>query len=335
MCMVSFTRTQSYSTLEKMKNFSGMPTWAYVVITDRCSHKCSWCFGGFDADLKDQMSVENFAIMAKKLKQLGIVQMTLAGGDPTEHPDFRQFVTISNELGFVIHVCSHGEHIDADLAEFMAANGVRQVQLNFQGKKRHDAVHGVKGSHDKQIEAIHHLRRAGVDEVAATFTVGAYNMKDLPELFDEASALGVERLRVWETTGRGKPWLRDKQAVEIFTAAEEAARERGYNDVLSYDPQYPAQREMFCPQLANIAMYITAEAKVRFCGAVPGGKEMEIIDILNHEPDEILAAYLAYNKRVQGNRKPWCVARLGFNPEEHQAPLETQPVSQQAEPLPV
>ena len=324
MCMVSFTRIKSYSSLEKMKHFNGVPTWAYVAITDRCSHKCSWCYGGFDGDLKDQMSIETFRIVADKAKRLGIVQMTLTGGEPTEHPDFREFVTISNEMGFVVHVCSHGEHIDAELAQFMAANGVRQVQLNFQGKKRHDQVHGIKGSYDKQITAINHLRAAGIGEVTTTFTIGAYNIKDMPDLFDEASALGVERLRVWETTGRGKPWLRDKEAVEIFTAAEKTARERGYNDVLSYDPEYPAQREIACPQLANVFMYITAQAKVRFCCAVPGGKELEIIDVVKHEPEEILKAYLAYNKRVQGNRKPWCVARLGFDPIIQEAPLLEQ-----------
>lgn len=316
MCMVSFTKQNSYSSLEKIKKFSGRPNWAYVVVTDRCSHKCSWCYGGFDADLKNEMSVAVFTQLTDKLQEMGVVQLTLAGGEPTEHPDFRDLLRIAHNKGFVIHICTHGEHIDQELAEFMVAHGVRQVQVNFQGRKRHDAVHGISGSHERQIAAIGHLHAAGIDEVTTTATVGAYNVKDLPEIFAEAADLGVKRLRVWETTGRGKPWLRDREAKAIFTAAEESARALGYQDILSYDPEYQAPRMVACPQFANLYMYITVEAKLRFCGAVPGGKELEIIDLLNHSADEIIAAYIDFNRKIQGNRKPWCVARLGFDPPE-------------------
>lgn len=322
MCLVSFTRTQNYSTLEKMKHLSGTPVWAVIVITDRCSHKCSWCYGGFDADLHDQMSVDNFRIIAGKLRQMGIVQMTITGGDPTEHPDFREFLKIAHDHEFLIHVCSHGDFIDADLADYMSRHGVRQVQLNFQGKKRHDQIHGVAGSYDRLVAAIGYLRAAGIDEIATTFTVGAYNMKELPELFDEASSLDVERIRVWETTGYGKKWLRDKKAVEIFAAAEDAARERGYHDVLSYDPEYPAQRNVPCPQFANVVMYITAQSQVRFCGAVPGGDELNIIDMLTRTPEDIIATYLAFNRKIQGSNKPWCVARLGLDPQSARSETE-------------
>jgi MoaA/NifB/PqqE/SkfB family radical SAM enzyme len=45
MCMVSFSKEKSYSSKNKLKGFDNTPKWAYIEITNACSHKCAWCYG--------------------------------------------------------------------------------------------------------------------------------------------------------------------------------------------------------------------------------------------------------------------------------------------------
>lgn len=315
MCMIAFSRQSQYSALEKVRRQAedprSVPCWAYVVITDACSHRCAWCYGGFDAALDRCLSLADYRRLLDNLAALDILQVTLAGGEPTEHPDFRAIVQTTDAHGFLIHVASHGEQIDADLARFMADHHVRQVQLNFQGSRFHDAIHGVRGSYDRQRAAVAHLRSAGI-EITTTTVVGRYNLDAIDEIFAEASELGVDRLRIWEATGRGNRWRRNLEAREIFARCQTAARALGYTHTLAYDPEFEGDVSVACPQLSNLYMYVTSAGRLRFCGAVPGGNELEIIDGLTAPPAEIRAAYLRYNAAVLGDRRPWCPARTGM-----------------------
>jgi MoaA/NifB/PqqE/SkfB family radical SAM enzyme len=312
MCMVAFSRTTSYSALEKVERLTDRPTWAYIVLTDACSHRCAWCYGGFNESLSHEMAADTFSLVLQRLEEIGVVQVTLAGGEPTEHPRFRDYLAETDERGFLIHIASHGEHIDADLAAFMAAHRVRQVQLNFQGRRFHDRIHGVAGSHARQIAAARHLLAHGI-EVTTTTVVGKYNLAAVEAIFSEAAALGVDRLRVWESTGRGNPWRKDLEAREIFEHCQAVARRLGYTHTLSYDPEFRGDVTVACPQMAGMHMYITSQATLRFCGAVPGGPELESVDLTECSADELLAAYRNLNATVQGEREIWCPARLGLD----------------------
>jgi sulfatase maturation enzyme AslB (radical SAM superfamily) len=289
------------------------------VITDRCSHKSAWSYGGFNGSHEEHMSIEAMTVILEKMRAIGIVQVTLAGGEPTEHPEFRAAVATAHGMGFLIHIASHGEHIDQDLATYLAAHGVRQVQLNFQGERFHDSVHGVAGSHRRQREGIRALLSHGI-EVTTTTTVGRYNLAELESIFREAAALGVSRLRIWETTGRGNPWLKGVEAAAIFETARDVAMQFGYTHTLSYDPAFEGDVSVPCLQFSNLYMYITRRGILRFCGAVVGGAELEIVDCVTADADEILRAYLEFNRRAQGGRKVWCPARSGWADDSRHDP---------------
>lgn len=320
MCMVGFARSHRYSALEKVERRTDRPTWAYIVLTDACSHRCAWCYGGFNETLSHAMAPATFSAVLERLGEIGVVQVTLAGGEPTEHPDFRRYLAETDARGFLIHVASHGEHIDAELAAFMAQHHVRQVQLNFQGRQFHDRIHGVAGAHERQIAAARHLLAQGI-EVTTTTVVGKYNLSAVDAIFSEAAALGVDRLRVWEATGRGNPWRKNVEAREIFAHCQAVAARLGYTHTLSYDPEFRGDVTVPCPQMSGMHMYITSQATLRFCGAVPGGPELEAADLLTTGAEEIVAAYRALNERVLGGKDMWCPARLGLAEAVDAAPV--------------
>jgi len=315
MCMVAFSRRQEYSALKKVSAHKGDPTWAYIVITDACSHKCAWCYGGFNEALSGNMSIDLYRTILAKLGELGVVQVTLAGGEPTEHPQFREFVREACAAGFIVHLATHGEHIDDELVSYLKQCGVHQIQFNYQGSKYHDSIHGIAGSYRKQIVGMKLDLNAGI-EVTANVTIGKYNVENLEEIFDEAHKLGCDRIRIWESTGRGKPWLKEYSPKQIFERAEIAARSIGYDHSLSYDPEYSGSVNVPCLQFSNVFLYITHDGFLRFCGAVPGGNELLIADFSQEPAAVILEKYKVYNKQRQGAAKCWCPARYGFRQDD-------------------
>jgi len=323
MCLVAFSRTERYSALEKLersKQQGHRPTWAYMVICDDCSHGCAWCYGGFDGSHQHRMHLHEFVSIIDKLAAAGITQLTLAGGEPTEHPQFPEFLRAASKRGLLIHVASHGEHIGADLAALMGDYGVRQVQLNWQGSLHHDHVHRAPGSFKKATQAIPLMLAAGI-EVTANVTVGRYNMPDLKDIFTEASNLGVTRLRVWESTGRGNPHRRGLEAREIFESAQEIARDLGYTHTLSYDPDFGGDITVPCLQFANLYLYITSYGKLEFCGAVE--ERLHYVDCLDPglDGDSIIEQYMTLNRTILGDNDPYCPAREGFRPGTQLPPI--------------
>ena len=303
MCLVSFSKTPRYASLEKLETFHGKPRWAYVVITERCSHSCPWCYGAFGRQNRGEMRLADFERLLGTLEAMGIGQLTISGGEPTEHPRFLDFLDRAGS--FHVHLASHGDRIDEGLASRIAEAGVRQVQINFQGSSDHRQIHGVD-TYVTQTEAMKALLRHGVEVVAMT-TVGRYNLDRIGEIFAEAAALGVTRLRVWETSGRGRRYLEGLSAKAVFETCAAEAERLGYVHSLSYDPEYEGDVTVPCLQLSNLYMYIDTSCRVRFCGAVEEGPI--IADALHDTPDEIMTRYLETNRRMLAEGKPWCLAR--------------------------
>ena len=303
MCLVSFSKEKSYSSKQKVDKFDGLPKWGYIDITSKCSHGCAWCYGGFNEDLNSEMSLNEFRTVLSKLKVMGLHQITITGGEPTEHPQFLEFVAEATK-DFMVHVCSHGDWTQ-DWAKDLAKLGVSQIQFNYQGSKRHDNVHQVLGSYLKQVTAIKQSIKAGVETVG-TVTVGAYNLKDIDGIFKEMSDLGVSRLRVWEATGKGNKWRKDKEAKEIFDICKNSASALGFNFVQSYDPDIVGDVNAHCPAQMQMFMYINSDSELIFCPATD-----QLLDkpIASFKEDTYQAIQNKYSAFMNSLSAGTCLAR--------------------------
>ena len=305
MCLVSFSKEKSYSSKQKVDKFDGLPKWGYIDITSKCSHGCAWCYGGFNEDLNSEMSLNEFRTVLSKLKVMGLHQITITGGEPTEHPQFLEFVAEATK-DFMVHVCSHGDWTQ-DWAKDLAKLGVSQIQFNYQGSKRHDNVHQVLGSYLKQVTAIKQSIKAGVETVG-TVTVGAYNLKDIDSIFKEMSDLGVSRLRVWEATGKGNKWRKDKEAKEIFGICKNSASALGFNFVQSYDPDIVGDVNAHCPAQMQMFMYINSASELIFC---PATDQLLNKPIASFKEDTYQAIQNKYSAFMSSLSSGTCLAREG------------------------
>ena len=175
-----------------------------------------------------------------------------------EHPQFKEIVELGADRGFVIHVATHGEHINESNYDIFL-NNVDQVQFNFQGSRHHDKVHKVK-SYDKEVAGMKALNALGIDTVAHT-TIGRYNLNNVAEIFNEADEIGVSRIRVTDVTGRGLPWKK-VDTIEIFDTAKKHAGKLGYKYIHSYDPEYKGDTGTGCIQQEMLYLYIKPNSMI-------------------------------------------------------------------------
>jgi Fe-coproporphyrin III synthase len=152
-----------------------------IEITSRCNLRCAYCYF-FDnpevvyRDLPAQEWLQFF----EECGQLGIMQLSLAGGEPFCRKDLRTLLTgiVGNRMRYSL--LSNGGLIDDDIAAFIATtNRCDYVQISIDGSKPaiHDACRG-QGSWKGAVRGIRTLKRHNVP-VSARVTIHRHNVQDL------------------------------------------------------------------------------------------------------------------------------------------------------------
>jgi len=83
---------------------------ANISLTRRCRRNCSYCFAKHElsCNFETDMQPETFEAVLGFLKRSCIPEARLLGGEPTEHPLFKDYVTQAIEKGFKVLVFSGG-----------------------------------------------------------------------------------------------------------------------------------------------------------------------------------------------------------------------------------
>ena len=79
---------------------------------------------------------------------------------------------------FYMYVTTNGWHMDAKMAKRLADHGVNRISVSIDSmdEKVHDEFRGRKGSWKRALEALEHVKNAGMHPYL-NITVGHYNAK--------------------------------------------------------------------------------------------------------------------------------------------------------------
>lgn len=139
------------------------PLVGVVEITSECNCNCPHCYvkGLYK---EKRISTEKFVEIASILKEKGIVNVTITGGEPLLHPDFREIYKSFKEQGFLIDVFTNALLIDEAMAAFFAANPPRSLDITLYGtsNEEYEQFTGVKAGFDKLCRALELLDSNGV-----------------------------------------------------------------------------------------------------------------------------------------------------------------------------
>ena len=146
-----------------------------------CNLRCKYCFTNSPKGdhVKEYLDYEAIARLSDEADELGYFEFDLQGGELLLQPKklFKVLEAIKPER-FYLYLTTNGFYLDKDMAKRLAESNVSRVSVSIDSmdKKIHDEIRGRKGSWQKAIDALEHVRNAGMDPYL-NITVGHYNAK--------------------------------------------------------------------------------------------------------------------------------------------------------------
>jgi MoaA/NifB/PqqE/SkfB family radical SAM enzyme len=120
---------------------------AYVEITNVCNLNCSFCKG---TDRKKQfMSVEDFEIVATKVRKVTSYIYLHLLGEPTLHPNLREILSVCQKLDFKVIITTNGTLLDKVRDILIDSSSLHKVNISLHAFEANDlAVPFEKYLHD-------------------------------------------------------------------------------------------------------------------------------------------------------------------------------------------
>ena len=150
-------------------------------LTSQCNLRCRYCyfFSNPAVQYRDLSTGEWLQFFAE-LGSLGVMDVTLSGGEALMRTDIRQLIqgVVDNRMRFAL--LSNGGLIDDATAAFLAGTKrCNHVQVSLDGSRpeAHDSARG-RGSWEGAVRGIRTLQRHGVP-VAVRLTIHHFNVDDL------------------------------------------------------------------------------------------------------------------------------------------------------------
>lgn len=154
-----------------------------ISITSRCNLRCAYCSHfSSPGDVNQDLPKEEWVSFFEELGSLGIMDITLEGGEPFIRQDLPDIIEgiIQNRMRFTI--LSNGTLITGPMAAFLAStrrcNGV-QISIDGASSTPHDAFRG-EGNFNRALNGLSHLQRHQVP-ASVRVTIHRLNALELEE----------------------------------------------------------------------------------------------------------------------------------------------------------
>ena len=215
-----------------------VPTPRYAVweLTLACDQHCIHCGSRAGHARPGELDTDECLDVVRQLRELGIGEITLVGGEAYLRNDLILIVRAIREHGMRPSLTTGGRSLTRARAEALAEAGLWNAAVSIDGlEASHDRLRGVVGSWRAAFDAIAELRRAGIPTSANT-QINALTKPELPALLELIGAAGAFGWQLQLTAAFGNAadhpeiLLQPYELLEVFDSLEQIvvrARELG------------------------------------------------------------------------------------------------------------
>ena len=127
----------------------------HIELTNRCNERCIHCYIPHECKNTD-ISKETFYNILQQCKKMGVLKLSLSGGEPLSHPHFIDFVKAAKEDDFSVNILSNLTLLTDELVDVLKSGSVSSIQTSLYSldPEIHDFITKVKGSCEKTKAAI-------------------------------------------------------------------------------------------------------------------------------------------------------------------------------------
>jgi len=170
---------------------------AYVVweLTLLCDHACTHCGSRAGKPRNNELSTIQALEIVKQLKDMGTQEIVLIGGEAYLHPGFIDIIKAIKKANIRPVMTTGGFGITPSLAHQMAEAGLQRASVSIDGTDViHDQLRHKKGSFLRAIQALRHLKQAGI-AIAANTQINSLNLANIEALYN---ILIQEQVTSWQ-----------------------------------------------------------------------------------------------------------------------------------------
>jgi MoaA/NifB/PqqE/SkfB family radical SAM enzyme len=166
---------------------SGKPHHAQWLVTRKCNYQCLSCNVWKEQDPRE-LTTDQIKKGLDILKDLGIVELVISGGDPLLRDDIGEIVDYASKR-FVTTVYDNGslalQKIDVlRKADFVA------ISIDSLDEAKNDYIKAVPGAWKKAVQAVETLHREGI-EVSVTPTISQKNLYEIVDITKYFTGKGI------------------------------------------------------------------------------------------------------------------------------------------------
>lgn len=175
-----------------------------------CNYECSFCYY---LDKLDQVTpLETIKKRAKKIRDFGVEEIDLSGGESSIHENWFEILEYCRELGFCSISClSNGSRFsNMSFLKRSQEAGLSEILFSLHGwnAEGHDAIVGRKGAFKRMLKAIENAKELGL-KARINCTVTSYNaprLKKYVELVNNIfpAQMNFLPLNYWEDASKVK-----------------------------------------------------------------------------------------------------------------------------------
>lgn len=169
-----------------------LPLSCQIEITYRCNHLCTFCYNSPTGE-REMTTPQIFEALAK-VRQLGVLYVTLTGGEALCHKDFFKIAEEAKRLGMALRIYSNGYLLaDKKMVRKVKALKPMEVEISIHGAKAetHEALTRIKGSFAKTVKALENLAAEGI-KINLKCPITRLNQNELFEIRDLGDRLGLK-----------------------------------------------------------------------------------------------------------------------------------------------
>ena len=185
------SKTSAAGLFSTLRSDEHSPMSAMIEIADRCNEVCVHCYQV--QGQKGEMTTEQVFQVIDELAEMGILFLTISGGEPTLRHDFLDIVAHARKRKFAVKIYTNGLSMTRELAGRLAELAVQEVQISLYSHRAevHDWVTRVPGSFHKTVNAAKYLLEARV-AVLLKSPLMSFNVGDYRAFIAFVSGLGAD-----------------------------------------------------------------------------------------------------------------------------------------------
>ena len=186
-----------------MKNYyRGRLEQIFLYITDNCNFGCKHCLIG-DRNNSNYYTLDEIKSILNKIKINGGEKVTFLGGEPTQHPQLMEIISLAKSMDFKIVLDTNGSF---PFDFFQNENFLKIDMICFSVDGYNEHIHDEirkKGSFKKIIEHIKLAKKNNI-EIKFTHTITKANFLSVLKLIDLALKLEIDELNIHVASYNGR-----------------------------------------------------------------------------------------------------------------------------------